>query len=202
MMRGRPDYIRQTPHPVAYGAFAACLMHHETATHGTHNMFYIKEKLLIAALSVIILGNLYDFVTDFGHGASVLHLLEEAVVIVVSGALMLWLLADLRRQRRELEQLRHELAAHRHPATAPPPAVAEARRRVGGLIQAQFRDWDLTDSEQEVGLLLLKGLSFKEIAALRQTQEKTVRAQASGIYRKSGVTGRHAFAAWFIEDFL
>ncbi|HUT40180.1 MAG TPA: DNA-binding response regulator [Gammaproteobacteria bacterium] len=165
-------------------------------------MFYIKEKLLIAVLSVIILGNLYDFVTDFGHGASVLHLLEEAAVIVVSGALILWLLADLRRQRRELGQLRLELAAHRNPATAPPPAVAEARRQLGGLIQAQFRDWGLTDSEQEVGLLLLKGLSFKEIAALRLTQEKTVRAQASGIYRKSGVTGRHAFAAWFIEDFL
>ena len=49
---------------------------------------------------------------------------------------------------------------------------------------------------------MLKGLSFKEIAALRQTREKTVRAQASAIYRKAGVNGRHAFAAWFIEDFL
>jgi len=166
-------------------------------------MFYLKETLLIALLSVIILGNLFDFITDYRHGAPVLHLLEEGTVIAISTALMLWLLSDLRRQRRELDQLRHEIGAQRHhAATPPPPAVARARQELGGLIQSQFRDWDLTDSEQEVGLLLLKGLSFKEIAAVRQTQEKTVRAQASGIYRKAGVSGRHAFAAWFIEDFL
>jgi len=51
-------------------------------------------------------------------------------------------------------------------------------------------------------MLLLKGLSIKEIAALRETHEKTVRQQASAIYRKAGVAGRHAFAAWFIEDLL
>jgi DNA-binding CsgD family transcriptional regulator len=130
------------------------------------------------------------------------HLLEEGIVIVVSTALMLWLVLDLRRQRRELEQLRREVAGPQPPAPAPPPAVAKARRQLGELIQTQFREWALTDSEQEVGLLLLKGLSFREIAALRQTQEKTVRAQASGIYRKAGVNGRHAFSAWFIEDFL
>ena len=165
-------------------------------------MFYLKEILLIAVLSVIILGNLYDFITDYRHGAPTLHLLEEAAVIVISAAIMLWLLLDLRRQQRELEQLRHELSGQQQPASAPPPGVASARRQLGSLIQSQFNDWGLTDSEQEVGLLLLKGLSFKEIAALRQTHEKTVRSQASGIYRKAGVNGRHAFAAWFIEDFL
>jgi DNA-binding CsgD family transcriptional regulator len=165
-------------------------------------MFYLKEIMLIAVLAVIILGNLHDVVSDFRHGALPLHMLKEGAVVVVSTALMLWLLVDLRRQRRELELLRHEIAEHRQPASAPSPAMARARRQLGGIIQAQFRDWGLTDSEQEVGLLLLKGLSFKEIAALRQTHEKTVRAQASGIYRKAGVSGRHAFAAWFIEDFL
>jgi len=51
-------------------------------------------------------------------------------------------------------------------------------------------------------MLLLKGLSFKEIAALRITLEKTVRQQASSIYRKSGISGRHELAAWCIEDYL
>jgi DNA-binding CsgD family transcriptional regulator len=165
-------------------------------------MFYLKELLLIAVLSLIILGNLYDVLTDAGQGATTLHLMEEGLVIVLSSVLMGWLLLDLRRRHRELEHLRREIDSHRPPAPAPTPAVAAARRQLGELIRTQFRDWDLTDSEQEVGLLLLKGLSFKEIAALRQTQEKTVRAQASGIYRKAGVNGRHAFAAWFIEDFL
>ena len=173
-----------------------------TATHGIRRMSHLKEGLLIAVLSVIILGNLYDFGSDLGHGAPTLHLLEEGAVIVISTLIIFWLLADLRRQHRELAQLRRELAERGHHGVTLPPAVAQARRQLGGLIQSQFRAWDLTESEQEVGLLLLKGLSFKEIAALRQTREKTVRTQASGIYRKAGVSGRHAFAAWFIEDFL
>ncbi|WP_370693518.1 helix-turn-helix transcriptional regulator [Pseudoalteromonas sp. 1_MG-2023] len=51
-------------------------------------------------------------------------------------------------------------------------------------------------------MLLLKGLSFKEISAIRHTKEKTVRQQASVIYSKANVEGRHEFAAWFLEDFI
>jgi DNA-binding NarL/FixJ family response regulator len=48
----------------------------------------------------------------------------------------------------------------------------------------------------------LKGFSLKEIAALRGTSEKTIRQQASSVYKKAGLSGRHAFSAWFIEDIL
>ena len=70
------------------------------------------------------------------------------------------------------------------------------------VLKAQFEDWSLTQTEREVAMLLLKGLSFKEIAAVRDTMEKTVRQQASAIYKKANVSGRHAFSAWFIEDLL
>jgi hypothetical protein len=50
--------------------------------------------------------------------------------------------------------------------------------------------------------LQIKGLTLKEIANIRDTNDKTVRQQASSIYQKSGVNGRHGFSAWFIEDFL
>ena len=80
--------------------------------------------------------------------------------------------------------------------------LRDARHRHGQFVREQFRRWSLTESEQEVGLLLLKGFSFREIAALRNTREKTVRQQASNIYGKSGLDGRHALAAWFLEDFL
>ena len=160
-------------------------------------MLYFKEMLFIALLAVIILGNFGDFMVDYGEGASLPHLLKEGAVILASLAMLAWLLLDLYRQRRELEALRREIAGSR-----PPAGSFEGRRRLADAIQQQFRQWQLTGSEQEVGLLLLKGLSFKEIAVLRETQEKTVRAQATAIYRKAGVNGRHAFAAWFIEDFL
>jgi DNA-binding NarL/FixJ family response regulator len=165
-------------------------------------MPYLKEMLFIALLVVIILGNFGDFIVDYGEGASLPHLLKEGAVILASLAMLAWLLHDLYRQRRELEALRREIAASRDAGIRPPAETFEGRRRLADAIQQQFRQWQLTGSEQEVGLLLLKGLSFKEIAALRETHEKTVRAQATAIYRKAGVSGRHAFAAWFIEDFL
>jgi DNA-binding CsgD family transcriptional regulator len=165
-------------------------------------MLYFKEIMIIALLGVIIFGNLLDFIVDYAHGASTLHLLEEVTIIIISIGMILWLLLGIRCQQRELEQLRRDMAASRQAGTRPSRTLMEARRQLGSAIQEQFRTWELTDSEREVGLLLLKGLSFKEIAALRATREKTVRAQASSLYRKAGVGGRHAFSAWFIEDIL
>ena len=69
-------------------------------------------------------------------------------------------------------------------------------------MQRQFEAWQLTESEQDVVILMLKGLSFREVAELRETREKTVRQQASTIYRKAGVGGRNELAAWFLEDLL
>ena len=43
---------------------------------------------------------------------------------------------------------------------------------------------------------------MKEIADIRQTHEKTVRQQATTIYRKSGLSGRQELAAFFLEDIL
>ena len=74
-----------------------------------------------------------------------------------------------------------------------------------GLSQAideQLQNWSFTQAEKDIGLLLLKGLSFKEIAELRQTSERTVRQQAGEVYRKSGLAGRNEFAAFFLEDLL
>jgi DNA-binding CsgD family transcriptional regulator len=81
----------------------------------------------------------------------------------------------------------------------------ESRALLAGLgeaIEAQFSRWNLTEAEREVALLLLKGLSLKEVAAIRATSERTIRAQARSIYTKAGLTGRAALSAFFLEDLL
>jgi DNA-binding NarL/FixJ family response regulator len=161
-----------------------------------------KQIFLILVLAAIVTSNLYDLFIDYRHSASVWHLVEEGLVVGISAVAIAWLLFSVRRQRLELAALRRELSAGAAPVSEACPAVPAARHQLGAAIREQFSQWHLTGSEQEVALLLLKGLSFREIAAVRQTLEKTVRQQASGIYRKSGVSGRHAFAAWFIEDLL
>ena len=70
------------------------------------------------------------------------------------------------------------------------------------VIDRQFVAWSLSPAEREIASLLLKGLSHKEIATLRQVSEATVRQQARGVYRKAGVDGRHELAAFFLEGLL
>ena len=70
------------------------------------------------------------------------------------------------------------------------------------VIRDQFSQWNLSPSESDVALFLIKGLSMKEIADARNVKEKTVRLQASSIYAKSGCDGRHELAAHFIEDLM
>jgi DNA-binding CsgD family transcriptional regulator len=81
----------------------------------------------------------------------------------------------------------------------------EARTYLNGLgeaIDVQFSRWNLTEAEREVALLLLKGLSLKEVATVRATNERTVRSQARALYAKAGLSGRAALSAFFLEDLL
>lgn len=81
----------------------------------------------------------------------------------------------------------------------------EARGYLDGLgqaIETQFSRWNLTEAEREVALLILKGLSHKEIATVRAVSERTVREQARAVYSKSGLTGRASLSAFFLEDLL
>ena len=78
----------------------------------------------------------------------------------------------------------------------------EARHALEGLgaaIDRELAKWGLTDAERDVALLLLKGLSHKEIAFERGTSEGTVRQQALSIYRKGGLGGRSGLSAFFLE---
>lgn len=77
--------------------------------------------------------------------------------------------------------------------------------RVSGLskhIEQEFTKWALTKTEKEIALMLLKGLTFKEIAEVRSKSERTVRQQAGGIYAKSSLSNRSDLAAYFLEDFM
>lgn len=82
---------------------------------------------------------------------------------------------------------------------------AESRTLLDGLgaaIESQFSLWNLTEAEREVALLLLKGLSSKEIAQVRAVSDRTIREQARSIYAKAGLNGRTALSAFFLEDLL
>lgn len=180
-------------------------------------MIRTKESFFIALLIFVTLLNIYDFYNDYRESEhNLIHLLVEALIILVSLSGISFLIREIRQRQREAENLRTQLGVTRADLSvtrtdlsntradlqAMDSKMQQASRQYGEVIQEQLATWDFTQSEKEVALLLLKGLSFEEIANVRDTKEKTVRQQATAVYRKSGLNGRHEFAAWFFEDFL
>ncbi|MDH3647823.1 MAG: hypothetical protein OER80_13725 [Gammaproteobacteria bacterium] len=149
----------------------------------------------IAFFALIALLIILDVIVDFNEGASIGHIAIELLVVAVAATGIGVLMRQLMRTRTSLAQARVEAEQWRK----------ESRELIQGLaiaIENQFDRWQLTKAEAEVGLLLLKGLSHKEIATVRQTSERTAREQARAVYRKSGLTGRPALSAFFLEDLL
>jgi DNA-binding NarL/FixJ family response regulator len=143
-----------------------------------------------------------DLAADYGEGSGSMHLLIEAIALALAcaGAVLLW--RRLQRARVAVRYLQSDLQAARDEAARWRRENEEILRGLGAAVQAQFARWKLSAAEQEVALLMLKGLGHKEIAALRETSERTVREQARAVYRKAGVSGRSALAAFFLEDLL
>ena len=122
------------------------------------------------------------------------------MALAVAGAAVLW--QQLRTAQRQAEKLTIDLVAARNDAERFREEARDALRGLGEAIDAQFTRWGLTAAERDVGLLLLKGLSHKEVATARSTSETTIRQQALAIYRKSGLRNRSDLSAFFLEDLL
>lgn len=65
-----------------------------------------------------------------------------------------------------------------------------------------FASWKLTQAEQDVAVLIVKGFSLGEIAKLRGTSERTIRDQAASVYHKAKLKNRIELTAFFVEDLL
>ncbi len=162
----------------------------------------MKDKVILLVLIIIMLLNLFDVITDISLGVPTWHVVSESLIVIVSGLGALFLIREIRARTLHTIQLKQELAFSDNKLRDISEEMKNARHEYSNVIHAQFEQWVLTPSEQDVAMLLLKGLSFKEISGVRNTKEKTVRQQASVIYSKANVEGRHEFAAWFLEDFM
>ena len=157
------------------------------------------EAVLVALVTALV-G--LDVAGDARSGSSGWHLALEVGIMAVAlaGAVALWgqlLLARRRARALQSDLVRAEADLVRFRAEA-----QEALAGLGEAIDRQFERWGLSAAEREVALLLLKGLSHKEVAEARATSERTVRQQALAVYRKAGLSGRAELAAFFLEDLL
>lgn len=144
-----------------------------------------------------------DLATDRARCAEeVRHQVVEGIAALLALGGAFHVFRVIRRNARELQALAGDLAAARAEAGRWREEAAGLLRGLAEAIDRQFERWGLTPAEQEVALLLIKGLSTREIADLRSTREATVRQQAQVVYRKAGLQGRAELAAFFLEDLL
>lgn len=162
----------------------------------------MRDWFVISILIVIMFLNLADVFTDIHLEVPLWHVIGEAFIVVLSALTASFMLYEMRKRSVKLSELTTELTHAENQVSQLNQSMQQARHQFGQAVHQQFDLWKLSKSEQQVAMLLLKGLSFKEIAVVRKTKEKTVRQQASTIYAKSGLDGRHSFSAWFLEDFI
>ncbi len=166
-----------------------------------HRIPYRRALFVVFSLYVFA-SSAAEIVNEFADGEPLADMMDDVALLVVSALTLTIFGVDYLAQQRALSELRGQLDNARGQLSQLDNKAGIFASQYRQVMQKQFDTWQLTSSEQEVTLALLKGLSFREIAELRDTREKTVRQQATGVYKKSGVSGRHELAAWFFEDLL
>ena len=145
-----------------------------------------RTRILAAAVAVggMLLFAGLEWIDEPGMsmGELLIELLKSVPIVLTSVGVVL-LFQATRRQREDHEALAHDIELARRQGEQ---WRAESRLLLNGLgeaISQQFRRWSLTEAEREVALLLLKGLSSKEIAVMRGSSERT---PAQGIFAGRG----------------
>jgi DNA-binding CsgD family transcriptional regulator len=168
----------------------------------------VLAGVLVAFAAVAVLAAL-DVVSDLREGTDPGHVIVEVSMVLVGmvGAAfmarrLMQIVGSERAARQQALELAERLRASEAEAARWRDETRDVLQGLGAAIDRQFERWALSPAEKEVALLLLKGLSHKELAEVRSITEATARQQARAVYKKAGLTGRHDLAAFFLEDLL
>lgn len=166
-----------------------------TRRTGTRRQAPSRLAVLVLAIALQAACAIYfivDVVADISSdGADANSLAHNAAELVAALALALGVLIlflELRRLLARQARMNEQIEA--------------ASGAFHEILEASFDDWGLTESERDVALLLIKGLSLARIAELRGSAEGTVKAHCNKVYTKAGVTGRAELVSHFIEDLM
>lgn len=160
-----------------------------------------KIQLLLAGIFlVVVIGGVIDLVLDQPDSLWTAHVVFEVLMILISLASASYLASGWFSASHAVSELRHSVADREAERDAWKARAGAAMESLGRAVGLQFGDWELTASEAETALLLLKGFSTKRIARLTERSDRTVRQHAVAVYKKSGLSGRSELAAFFLGD--
>ncbi len=163
-------------------------------------VFYKDIILNIVILTFISAFVGIDVVHDMAEGLPARHYWHELVMV---GFCLIWICYQLSvviRKRQKVERLNLELSKVSTERDYYLHKISSIKADFQETVDNQFNLWGLSSGEKDIALLLIKGLSMKEIAQLRSSNESTVRQQSLSIYKKSQLSNRQHLAAFFLDD--
>ncbi len=161
-----------------------------------------KDKLATGFLVAISIISFIDIFEDLVHGKTLDYLAVEGSIFLIAILGTFLIVRENITVRKQNVKLQTDLDKSRADLLIWKEDSEKLLAGLGEAIDKQMSRWELTPAEKEVGLLLLKGFSFKEIADYRDTTERTARQQSLEIYKKSALAGRAEFSGFFLEDLL
>ena len=179
-------------------------------TSTQENKIKIITFILLLGVSLF---TMFDVVVDMKQGVGIDHLMHEIALWIFSMLGAFFQFRIVKWQSNEMTGYREKIAElgliNANLNQKIKEEQMDFQQKIGHLsseflsyIDAQFNQWSFSRGEKETALLLIKGLSMKEIAEIRGSNENTVRQQASQIYRKSQLGGRMELSAFFLDDLL
>ena len=159
----------------------------------------MRNLIVLILFAVFFISDIIFYVHE---GIPLGHVWHEVVLCLVALVALTWQIRVIFKKNVHISTLNKELLETKNSYRNWKEKTHANAQEIRQLIDSQFTNWHLSHSEKDVALLLIKGLSMKEIAEIRQTHEKTVRQQATAIYKKSELSGRQELAAFFLEDIL
>ncbi len=158
--------------------------------------------ILVVALSAIVVGGTTDLILDRPESWLSAHVIFELLMIGGAAVLATALWLGWWQAVRSARELRRSLDARRAERDAWKDSAEQALVGLGAAIDRKFDEWELTPTEREVALYLLKGYTHKGIARMTDRSHQTVRQHAAAVYRKAELSGRAELAAFFLEGLM
>ena len=155
--------------------------------------------IIFIMVSILLVGDIYE---DIQEGSSLAHVIKESFVMMLGliGLLVLWAKYFVAKSNNldfkvDIQKLKSDLNHYK-------TETLHLSEGLGNKINEQLIEWKFTKSEKDVSLLLLKGLSIRDISIARDSSEKTIKQHCTNLYQKANNKGRSELSAFFLEDIL
>ncbi len=170
-------------------------------------MSRLKENMKFSLLSLtLLLLLLLDLRADYLYGIPFSHMILEIILFFICLVGFSYFsdlaLKQYKNQNQRLLKLQENIQKKDNQLSSLSKKVKSYKEEFRAEIENTFRQWGFTRAEAEVASLLLKGLSTKEVAELRHSNEQTVRSQCSSIYKKSKLENRSQLSSYFLDDLI